>query len=636
MTASLSRRTLIAGGAMLGGAACTPVASRSVAGASTPLPPPWGAVPSPRQLRWHDRRFYGFVHFSINTFTDKEWGYGDEDPALFNPTDFDPDQIAAAAKAAGMTGLILTAKHHDGFCLWPTKLTEHCIRNSPYKAGKGDIVGELEAACRRAGLNYGLYLSPWDRNHPEYGRPAYIDYYRATLTELCTRYGKLFEVWFDGANGGDGYYGGARETRLIDAPAYYDWPSIVKLVHDLQPEACTFDPLGADIRWVGNEEGHAADPCWPTMPNEPYTQANGYPGVRGAELWWPAETNVSIRPGWFYHADEDTQVKSPATLMEMFDRSVGHGTTFHLNIPPDRRGRIADRDVASLTAFGDALRGTFAADLAREAVVTASADIGSTAANVVDGDPATFWCAPAGARDASVVLDLPPGRAFDLIELQEWLPLGLRVTRFAIDVADDGGEWRTIAEKAMVGPQRHVRLPQPIAPRRLRFRTVEAEAGPALCRIALYRSVAPRTLPPAVASDPSLISSAGWRIVAASADGGAALFDDNAKTAWQSPAPASVTIDLGRTEALRGFLLTPTRHVDPDAAPPSRWRAETSLDGKSWTAAGEGEFANINYARATQRPAFAGVRQARFLRLHFPVPAVPAPRIAVAGLAGFR
>ncbi len=385
---TLSRRSLMGGSLIAGAAACAP--RTGMTSAAPAVPAPWGATPSPRQLRWHDHRQYGFVHFSINTFTGKEWGYGDEDPALFNPTDFDPDQIVAAAKAGELTGLILTAKHHDGFCLWPTRLTEHCIRNSPYKQGKGDIVGELEQACRRGGINFGVYLSPWDRNRADYGTPGYIAYYRAQLTELCTRYGPLFEVWFDGANGGDGYYGGARETRKIDAVQYYDWPSIVALVHRLQPDACTFDPLGADIRWVGNEDGHAGDPCWPTMPNHPYDQAEGNRGVRGAELWWPAETNVSIRPGWFYHADEDAQVKLPGKIMEMYDQSVGHGTTFHLNLPPDRRGRIHDRDLASLTAFGDALRATFANDLADGAVATASADTGGTARNVNDGRPDTF------------------------------------------------------------------------------------------------------------------------------------------------------------------------------------------------------------------------------------------------------
>lgn len=635
MTSHLTRRSLIAGSLLAGAAACAPRGPATTPGRPA-LPAPWGATPSPRQVRWHDRRMYAFIHFSINTFTDKEWGYGDEDARLFNPTDFDPDHIVAAAKAGGLTGLIITAKHHDGFCLWPTLLTEHCIRNTPYKDGKGDIVGELEQACRRAGLAFGVYLSPWDRNRADYGQPSYIDYYRAQLTELCTRYGELFEVWFDGANGGDGYYGGARETRKIDAPAYYDWPSIVELVRKLQPGACTFDPLGADIRWVGNEDGHASDPCWPTMPNEPYDQANGYTGVRGAELWWPAETNVSIRPGWFYHADEDAQVKSPQKLMEMFDQSIGHGTTFHLNLPPDRRGRIADRDVASLTAFGDAVRATFAADLARGAVASASADIGGTAAHATDGNPDTFWCAPADAKDATLTLDLQPGTRFDTIRLQEWLPLGLRTTSFAIDVADDGQTWRQIAAKEMVGPQRLIRLPQPIAPRRIRFRPTAAEAGPTLREFALFLSVAPAELPPAPAMDSSVVSREGWKIAAASAPGAEAMLDDSAKTVWTSPAPARLTIDLGRKEMLAGFSLTPTRHVDPQAAPPGRYVVETSVDGKNWSKPQEGEFQNINYARATQRIPFAVPREARYLRLGFPRPAVPAPVIAIATIGAFR
>lgn len=634
MTLHLTRRSLMAGSLIASAAACAPRNGTTLA--RPPLPASWGATPSARQLKWHDRRMYGFIHFSMNTFTDKEWGYGDEDPRLFSPTDFDPDQIVAAAKAGALTGLILTAKHHDGFCLWPTMLTEHCVRNTPYKNGKGDIVGELEQACRRGGIDFGVYLSPWDRNRADYGTPAYIDYYRAQLTELCTRYGSLFEVWFDGANGGDGYYGGARETRKIDAPAYYNWPSIVALVHKLQPDACTFDPLGADIRWVGNEEGHAGDPCWPTMPNEPYDQAKGYTGVRGAPLWWPAETDVSIRPGWFYHADEDAQVKTPQKLMEMFDRSVGHGTTLLLNLPPDTRGRIPDRDVASLTAFGDAVRATFAKDLARGAVATASADIGGTADHATDGDPASFWCAPAEARDATLTLDLPPGTVFDTIRLQEWLPLGLRVTRFAIDAADDGGAWQEIASREMVGPQRIIRLPQPIGPRRVRFRTVEAEAGPALREFALFRSVAPATLPPPAASDPRIVARDGWTIVKASAPGAEAVLDDNPRTAWTSPAPASIVIDMGKVERLAGFTFTPTRHVDPQAAPPAGYRVEVSLDGKSWGGLEQGEFPNINYARATQRIAFAAIREARYLRLRFDRPAVPAPAIAVAAIGAFR
>ncbi|MCI4592642.1 alpha-L-fucosidase [Sphingobium sp. BYY-5] len=635
MTPHLTRRSLMAGSLLAGATACAP-RGPATALAKPGLPAPWGATPSPRQRKWHDRRMYAFIHFSMNTFTDKEWGYGDEDVRLFNPTDFDPDQIVAAAKAGGLTGLIITAKHHDGFCLWPTMLTDHCIRNTPYKDGKGDIVGELEQACRRAGLAFGVYLSPWDRNRADYGQPSYIDYYRAQLTELCTRYGELFEVWFDGANGGDGYYGGARETRKIDAVPYYNWPSIIDLVHKLQPDACTFDPLGADIRWVGNEDGHAGDPCWPTMPNEPYDQVKGNSGVRGAELWWPAETNVSIRPGWFYHADEDAQVKSPQKLMEMFDQSIGHGTTFHLNLPPDKRGRIADRDVASLQAFGDAVRASFATDLARNAVASASADIGGTAAHATDGNPDSFWCAPAEARDATLTLDLQPGARFDTIRLQEWLPLGLRTTSFAIDASDDGENWREIATKDMVGPQRLIRLPAPLTPRRIRFRPTAAEAGPTLREFALFLSVAPTELPPALVTDNSVVARDSWKIVKASAPGAEAVLDDDAKTAWIAPAPAGITIDLGKTEKLAGFALTPTRHIDPQAAPPARYIVETSTDGSNWTKPQEGEFQNINYARATQRIPFAAPREARYLRLTFQRPAVPAPAIAIATIGAFR
>lgn len=634
---AVSRRTLIAGSLLGGVTACAPRgAGLAVRSAPPALPAPWGTVPHPRQVKWHDRRMYAFIHFSMNTFTDKEWGFGDEDPAMFNPTDFDADQIVGAAVAGGLTGLIITAKHHDGFCLWPTKLTEHCVRNSPFRDGKGDVVGELEAACRRAGIDFGVYLSPWDRNHPEYGRPAYVDYYRAQLTELCTRYGKLFEVWFDGANGGDGYYGGARETRQIDAPKYYNWPSIIALVHELQPDACTFDPLGADIRWVGNEEGHAGDPCWPTMPDAPYEQDKGYTGVRGGALWWPAETDVSIRPGWFYHADEDTQVKSPQKIMEMFDRSVGHGSNFLLNLPPDRRGRIPDQDVTRLKAFGDAIRATFAADLARGAIATASADIGGTAAHANDGNPDTFWCAPAEARDATLTLDLAPGTRFDTIVLREWLPLGLRTTSFAIDVADTDGAWREIARREMVGPERHVRLPAAIAPRRIRFRPVAAEAGPTLREFALYLSVAPAQLPPPVPTDSTIVSRRKWKIVSASAPGAEAVLDENPRSVWNAAPPAGLVIDLGGEERLAGFTLTPPRHIDPKAAPPARWKVETSRDGTTWSKAEEGEFQNINYARATQRIAFSAPRDARFLRLAFPRPAVAADAIAIAAIGAFR
>jgi len=629
-----SRRAVLASGLV---ASATPAFAKARAGA----PAPYGAVPSARQWRWHQREQYAFVHFAMNTFTDKEWGYGDEDPKMFNPSDFSADQIVAAAKAGNLKGIILTAKHHDGFCLWPTRLTEHCIRNSPYKDGKGDIVREMSDACKRGGIAFGIYLSPWDRNRADYGTPAYIDYYRKQVVELCTGYGELFEFWFDGANGGDGYYGGARETRQIDAPKYYNWPSIIALVHQYQPMACTFDPLGADIRWVGNEDGIAGDPCWPTMPDHPYVQSEGNSGVRGGALWWPAETNTSIRPGWFYHADEDSKVRSPENLVGYFDTSVARGTNMNLNLPPDRRGRIPDQDVKILKSFGDAIRASFATDLAQGSVASAShvRGKGFEAARVLDGDRDTYWSAPDGVTTPSLTLDLPPGRSFDLIRIREYLPLGVRVTRFAVD-AEVNGQWQQLAEHECISAQRIIRLPAPITAKRVRLRIVDAPVCPAISEVSLFRSVAPVPVPAIVSSDPTVLATTDWTIVSASAPGAEKLLDNDAKTIWIQPAPtlgkaASVTVDMGQVRDVAGFSLTPSRQVMVDAAPPRGYVAETSVDGKSWTPAGSGEFSNIAYALSTQRLPFTSVRPVRYLRLSFAEMSKPAANLAIAGIGAF-
>ena len=318
---------------------------------ATVAPPrPAGAVPSARQLAWHELEFYGFIHFSINTFTDREWGYGDEPESAFNPTALDVKQWVRVAKDAGMKGLILTAKHHDGFTLWPSRHTEHSIRKSPWRGGKGDLVGELARACAAAGLKFGLYLSPWDRNHADYGRPEYLAYYRAQLRELMTQYGPLFEVWFDGANGGDGYYGGARERRKIDGATYYDWANTWSIVRELQPNAVMFSDAGPDIRWVGNERGVAFETSWNPInlqgiyPGHPdYTKVAA--GQADGTDWVPPEVDVSIRPGWFYHPAEDGRVKTVEKLVEIYEQSVGRGSNLLLNIPPDRRGLIPLRSI---------------------------------------------------------------------------------------------------------------------------------------------------------------------------------------------------------------------------------------------------------------------------------------------------
>ncbi|EIZ78372.1 F5/8 type C domain protein [Novosphingobium sp. Rr 2-17] len=642
---TLSRRTVLAGGlASVGASVSTAAPLRRMAdlAGKANAPTPWGATPSARQLAWHRREQYAFIHFSINTFTDREWGYGDETPRLFDPTDFSADQIVGAAKAGGLRGIVLTAKHHDGFCLWPTMLTEHCVRNSPFRQGKGDIVREFEQAARRAGMAFGIYLSPWDRNHAEYGRPGYIDYYRKQVVELCTRYGPLFEFWFDGANGGDGYYGGARETRKIDAEAYYNWPSIFELVHQHQPMACTFEPLGSDIRWVGNEDGVAGDPCWPTMPNHKPSQAEGNAGLRGGPLWWPAETNTSIRPGWFYHADEDSMVKDPRRLLRLYDESVARGTNLILNLPPDRRGRLADPDVAVLQSFGKAQRATFAANLAHGAIASAEYERGTafTAAKVLDRNPESYWSTPDAIRSADLVLEVPPGRAFDLIRVREYLPLGVRVSRFAIDL-DLGKGWQEAARGECIGAQRIVRLPRVVAAKRLRLRILDAMACPAISEIALFRQVAPDpvALPPARQSE--ALSSDGWSIVSATGPGAEALLDNNPGTAWVVPVAgaeqfATVTIGLGKREEIGGFTLTPSRAVMNDASPPKRFRAETSLDGRTWSERAAGEFSNIANALTPQRIPFPVKAQAAYVRFTFQGLAASAGNMAIADVGLYR
>jgi alpha-L-fucosidase len=422
------------------------------AAATVRLPQPYGPVPTERQLRWHEMEFYGFLHFTVNTFTDKEWGYGDEDPHVFNPTDFDADQIALTAREAGMTGLILTAKHHDGFCLWPSQFTQHSVKNSAWRDGQGDVVKEIAQACRRHGLRFGVYLSPWDRNHAEYGRPVYIEYYRNQLRELLTQYGEIFTVWFDGANGGDGYYGGARETRRIDNRTYYDWANTWKIVRDLMPMAVMFSDVGPDFRWVGNERGMAGEPCWATLnPGEGVpgsTRANLNQGERPGTHWIPPECDVSIRPGWFYHPGEDTKVKSPAQLLDVYYASVGRGACLNLNLPPDRRGQIHPNDIQSLQRFRRILDRTFAKNLAEGAKLTASNTRGGSPAfsaqNLLDGNRSTYWATDDAASTPELIIDLGQPATFNVVNLREYLPLGQRIEAFALDQWKDG-RWQEFA-----------------------------------------------------------------------------------------------------------------------------------------------------------------------------------------------
>lgn len=486
----ISRRTFLA---------AAPTAVIAAAARKVPPPEPYGAVPSGPQLAWHDLGFTAFLHFGLNTFTDKEWGYGDEDPNIFQPAKFDADAIAETLKAAGAGGFILTCKHHDGFCLWPTKTTEHSVRNSSWKNGGGDVVGDLADAAQRADIRFGVYLSPWDRNNPHYGTPRYVELYRRQLTELLTQYGPIFEVWHDGANGGDGYYGGAREKRIIDKRTYYDWPKTWELVRSLQPLAVIFSDVGPDVRWVGNERGIAGDPCWaaydpvgadggPASPGD-VRERESPTGTRHGSHWLPAECDVSIRPGWFWHENENARVKTPAQLTGLFYNSVGRGANLLLNVPPNREGRLQAEDVAALRGLSSRVRTTFAIDLAANARVSASNVRGQDSdygpANLIDGQAPTSWATDDNVLAADVVFDFGRAITFSVVVVKEDIRFGQRVDAFAVD-SWNGGNWEQVASATSIGPRRFLRLDKPVATPRLRLRVTQASASPVLSQFSLF------------------------------------------------------------------------------------------------------------------------------------------------------
>jgi len=436
-------------------------------GDAPPSPAPYGALPSKRQLEWYKLQYYAFIHFSPNTFTNKEWGYGDESPAIFNPTDLDVDQWARIISEAGMKGIVITAKHHDGFCLWPSKYTEHSIKNSPYEVGEGDIIQELREACDRYDLKLGIYLSPWDRNHPDYGKPEYITYFRNQLTELLTNYGDIYEVWFDGANGGDGYYGGANEVRKIDNTTYYDWENTRALVRELQPNAVMFSDAGPDARWIGNENGYAYDPTWGTVNGEDF-----YPGMLGnidklqngeigGSMWISPEINTSIRPGWFYHAEENNDVKSMNQLVDNWFHSVGMNGNFILNVPPDKRGRIHEKDSAALIGFRNYLDEAFRTDLSRDARYIAShsryEDTYFQVRNVFDKNPESYWTTPDEVTNASITINFLQPMAVNTLMLQEYIALGQRIQSFSIEAEIDG-DYAEVASGQTIGNRRLIKF----------------------------------------------------------------------------------------------------------------------------------------------------------------------------------
>ena len=465
-------------------------------------PTPYGATPSSPQLAWSDLEFYNFLHFTVNTFTDKEWGYGDEDPAIFSPEAFDADAIAETLAAAGSKGVILTCKHHDGFCLWPTKTTEHSIKRSPFRGGNGDVVREISDAARKHGLRFGVYLSPWDRNQATYGTPEYITLYREQMRELLTGYGQIFEIWHDGANGGDGFYGGAREKRIIDKLHYYDWANTWRLERGLQPDAVRFSDVGPDVRWVGNEKGIAGETCWATYtprspnggPGSPgdIVEAESTTGTRDGQFWMPAECDVSIRPGWFWHAAETAHVKTPEQLWTLYLQSVGRGASFLLNVPPDRRGLIDDVDARSLTVFGARLRKTFERNLAAQADAKASNVRGNHTAyspdKLLDDSRTSYWATDDAVLAADVTFAFVRPVQFDLVRVCEYIPLGQRINSVTVETWQDG-RWTNFGVATSLGCCRILTSSSGVVEtNRVRLR-VKSAVSLALSEFGLYRSV---------------------------------------------------------------------------------------------------------------------------------------------------
>jgi len=456
---------------------------------------PSSVIPTPDQVEYQKMEFIGFIHFTVNTFTGKEWGYGDESPEIFNPASMDADQWARVAKEAGMKELILTAKHHDGFCLWPSAYTEHSVKNSPWKGGEGDVVREFVDACRRHGLKAGLYLSPWDRNHADYGTPAYIDYYRNQLEELLTNYGEISELWFDGANGGTGYYGGANEERRIDRATYYRWGETWAMAKELQPDILIFSDAGPDIRWTGNEKGYAGKANWSTIDTEGIVVGGADPaylntGDPDGKNWVIPLCNTSIRPGWFYHEEEDSQVKSTQQLLDVYYKSVGRNGVLLLNIPPDRRGLFHENDVQRLQEFRAALDETFAANLALRKHAHASSQRTQhpklAPLKIVDDDPDSYWAAADNMPVATLEIDLGRPVLFDRILIQEPVRFGQRIAEFEIKGLADG-EWSSLAKGTTIGYKRLLRIP-PVETEKVEILITKANNTPAISHFGLYKA----------------------------------------------------------------------------------------------------------------------------------------------------
>ena len=456
--------------------------------------------PSDRQLAWQKLEYYAFIHFGPNTFLGNEWGDGTADPSVFNPTALDANQWVKTIKAAGMKGLILTAKHHDGFCLWPTQTTDYSVSASPWRNGKGDLVREVADACQREDIKFGIYLSPWDRNHTTYGdSPAYDKVFVAQLTELMTNYGELFELWFDGANG-EGPNGKVQE---------YDWKAYYDLIRKFQPNA-VIAIMGPDVRWCGNEAGKGRDPEWSVLPvtsnsqrliAENSQQNDGEAmfipkNAKGSDLgsrdlllnspaliWYPSEVDTSIRPGWFYHAEQDDKVKTPEKLEQIYYSSVGMNASLLLNIPPDKRGLIHENDIKNLMALKKKIDTTFKLNLMEKAKISLKK---KEAKKLIDGKLATHYELQTNQKDSTILITFKKPQTFNRLLLQENIAMGQRVETFVFEKME-AGKWIEIAAGKTIGYKRILCFDE-VTSSKVRIRITSTRANPLLAEIGIYRS----------------------------------------------------------------------------------------------------------------------------------------------------
>lgn len=644
-------------------------------------PKPVLPVPSRNQLAWQNMEYYAFIHFSINTFTDQEWGYGDKSPQLFNPTDLDCRQWARICKAAGMKGIILTVKHHDGFCLWPSKYTEYSVKNSPWRNGKGDLVRELSNACKEYGLKLGIYLSPWDRNRSDYGQPSYITYFRNQLKELMTNYGDIFEIWFDGANGGTGYYGGAREKRSIDHTTYYDWENTYKLIRKLQPKIVIWADRAAraDLRWCGNEDGSIGETNWSLLPSEGALSASQLRnGVENGNCWVPGEVNVSLRPGWFYHASEDDNVKTLPKLMDIYYHSRGRNAPLLLNIPIDKHGLVHPNDEKALMEFAATVKRVFANNLVTKAKVSATNVRGNSsrykAANVLDALKDTYWATDDSVKSASLTVNFGKPTTFNRFLVQEYISKGQRVKKFNIE-AFVKGKWKRLADETTIGYRRVLCFPSVTADK-LRMNILDARACPLISSIGVYNAdllltqpeitrnkagvitITPGdkdsqifyTLDGRVPTRNSLsytaplktdggkvnirvraydsargkyspeahkqydISHAAWKVLGTGNEAAVRAIDGNEQSGWSFGKAAKLPQDFV-IDLGSVYTLTGFRYLPiPDTGLLTQYQFLVSEDNSNWKTVSEGEFSNIVNNPLWQTKTFKAVK-ARYINL---------------------